>query len=190
MCTAGAATASSWSDDVITDAICWGWCSATRLCAAAALSGSLLLPADAALPPRWPLPPPSWPLMPCSDEDRNNSGNSVGGNGGGNSGGGSVVCYCNQHPLPPTGPCMVEGALQRDHCARDCCSTTTTVGAATASSWSDDVITNPCKTAAQQRQQQGQQRPCLEGTMSSPTPSAEGGAAQVEAGPTVAAGRS
>ncbi len=145
---------------------------------------------DATLPPRWPLSPPSWPLTPCSDEDRNSGGNSVGGNGGGDSGGGSAVCYCDRHPLPPTGPCTAEGALQCDHCAQECCLTTTTAGVARASSWSNNVITDPCKTAAQRRQQRGPRWPHLGATMLSPTPSAEGGAVQAEAGPTVAAGRS
>ncbi len=55
---------------------------------------------------------------PVLDKDRNNGGESVGGNGGGSggdSGGGSAVCYRNRHPLPPTGPCAAEEALQCNH---------------------------------------------------------------------------
>ncbi len=58
---------------------------------------------------------------PALGKDRNNEGKSVSGNGGGgggNSRGGSAVCYCNQHPLPPTGPCAAEEALQRNHQGR------------------------------------------------------------------------
>ncbi len=56
--------------------------------------------------------------VPVLDKDRSSGGEGVGGIGGGggsDSGGGSAVCYCDQHPLPLTGPCVVEGAFQRDH---------------------------------------------------------------------------
>jgi hypothetical protein len=112
---------------------------------------------------------------PVLDKDRNNGGKSVGGNGGGgssNSRGGSAVCCCDQHPLPPTGPCAAEEALQRNHwgggghSARPtlgCGTTIMTAGVATALSRSNNIA---------------------------PMPSAEGGAAQVEAGPAIAAGSS
>jgi hypothetical protein len=76
-------------------------CCHTFRCAAAA--------ADAALPPRWPLLPPSWLLIPCSDEDRNNGGNSVGGNGSSDGGGGLRSATATDTSFPQPAPARRKG---------------------------------------------------------------------------------
>ncbi len=113
---------------------------------------------------------------PVLDKDRNNGGKSVGGNGGGggggSGGGGPGSAIATDTPFPRPAPVrrrrhynaiIAGGGGKSAQPSRGCCSTTMTAGVATASSWSNDVA---------------------------PTPSAEGGAAQVEAGPAIAAGLS